>query len=374
MRRVRVSRQLGCGPLLRILLGQPHAGKVSFDDYSSQSCLVSWPRRQANWGESDVREPVSRKLAAATALVCATVGLVVVPSSPAGAAPPDKNRPAATTATYDTGWLQLDFAAVGSRVAFTYEASGRVEIRVTDAFCAGDEFAVWVDDRMVGATSQVTTDLSCSTPWTSLPDEAIIDPAYSSATFQGAAGSHRVELRVTESPFGAGTAYVQVRTAEGRVIQPKPLRYGTYNYHPLTALESAEHLLTVDLNTFMREQSHVWSDRRLNWSNDLCSGPDGLEFVVGGVWWEKFWPACVRHDFGYRNFGVNGDPAIRGLTFEENTVTAYRRSQIDDLFRADMNEVCRKQSLLLRQSCRLSAAAFYNGVHFTSWGHNAFFG
>jgi hypothetical protein len=140
-------------------------------------------------------------------------------------------------------------------------------------------------------------------------------------------------------------------------------RYENYQWSGMTPRQSAETVMSLSLEQFIREADSPFHDPRLNWNTDYCSGPDQLEFIAGGIWYERFWPACRRHDFGYRNFGGSGrlDP------------TSERRSYIDNVFRKDMNTVCSQQGFVGRQSCRGSAAAFYVSVHNTPWGHNAFF-
>lgn len=144
----------------------------------------------------------------------------------------------------------------------------------------------------------------------------------------------------------------------------EPDRYETYRWQRLSEFSSAIHLMDISMAKFVIEADSPWHDSRLNWSTDFCSGLAPL-FIE---WVNEFLNACRRHDFGYRNFGMK-DSSSRALD-----PTEERRSLIDDRFLADMMDVCRKQHVLRRPSCRLAAAAFYDGVHFTVFGREAFFG
>lgn len=59
-----------------------------------------------------------------------------------------------------------------------------------------------------------------------------------------------------------------------------------------------------------------------DWSNNECSGPTRPEFT----------PACVQHDFGYRNYGARGD-----LGF---AVIRDTKDWIDQRFHEEMYRIC----------------------------------
>lgn len=138
----------------------------------------------------------------------------------------------------------------------------------------------------------------------------------------------------------------------------KPL-YENYKWYNLSPLASAEKVEWLSLSKFIGEADSPDHDPRLNWTTDECSGPS-----VISVWSDEFANPCRRHDFGYRNFG--SDKAL--------DKTADRKSEIDAVFFSDMTKVCKHYHGLLRASCFVDRNVFYNAVHFTPWGHNAFFG
>jgi hypothetical protein len=141
---------------------------------------------------------------------------------------------------------------------------------------------------------------------------------------------------------------------------PLQLRSENYNWWKMTELESARKAYGLSLDKFLIEAQSPYHDPRLEWSNDLCSGPTFVDYF----WEDNFEPACIRHDFGYRNFG-----STKALN-----KTGDQKTVIDDQFLEDMNRACRGMARIPRYSCQTSAALWYEGVHFTSWGHNAFFG
>lgn len=100
----------------------------------------------------------------------------------------------------------------------------------------------------------------------------------------------------------------------------------------------------------------------LDWRNDGCSAPDWL---VGKPWNTYFKSPCVRHDFGYRNFG-------KGKALHS---TNAKKLAVDDKFLADMKARCRdgskrpwvyysdgsRRRATLSQ-CDSKASTFYTGV------------
>jgi hypothetical protein len=92
-----------------------------------------------------------------------------------------------------------------------------------------------------------------------------------------------------------------------------------------------------------------------DWSADGCSGPALRK--------AEFRTACLRHDFGYRNYG-------NGLTvapFDQF------RARIDSRFLSDMNGICeRRHNGDAENDCRTAADSNYLGVRFG--GARAFFG
>jgi hypothetical protein len=82
----------------------------------------------------------------------------------------------------------------------------------------------------------------------------------------------------------------------------------------------------------------------LDWDTDFCSGaPDtALHF--------DFTNACIRHDFGYRNYK------------KFKIFTKAARKRIDDRFLADMRAHCATRHIFIRGSCRQTALLYYAAV------------
>lgn len=138
-----------------------------------------------------------------------------------------------------------------------------------------------------------------------------------------------------------------------------PYRYESYNWARLGRYRSALRALTLPLSDFQKEWQSPWHDIRLNWTTDLCSVP----LDADQIWARVFRGACLRHDFGYRNFGKS--MALRK--------TEAMRTFIDDRFLDDMNNLCSQVQWWRRGACQNAARAYYNSVHHTVWGRNAFF-
>lgn len=87
--------------------------------------------------------------------------------------------------------------------------------------------------------------------------------------------------------------------------------------------------------------------RGLNWRHNSCTGvPKPVK--------DYFRKSCVRHDFGYRNFGQGKDLTLRSTNAMKKT--------IDNKFLADMKSQCAKKRVGTRQLCREAADEMYNFV------------
>ena len=107
--------------------------------------------------------------------------------------------------------------------------------------------------------------------------------------------------------------------------------------------------------------SHLSSNKRtfprFIWSTDGCSIP-GLpsRFQTNVV----FYPACVQHDFGYRN--VKAYP---------NLMNENHRDWVDAQFKRHMRTICSHRNIFLKPGCYVDAEAFWGAVrHF---GRNSFY-
>lgn len=111
-------------------------------------------------------------------------------------------------------------------------------------------------------------------------------------------------------------------------------------------------------NNFMGNYSfNTRTFPRFNWSNDGCSVPylpsrfrDMLVFK----------PACIQHDFGYRN--ARAYP---------NLMNENHRAWIDGQFKEHMRSICSRRTLVLRPGCYVDAEAFWGAVR--NWGDDSFY-
>jgi len=104
--------------------------------------------------------------------------------------------------------------------------------------------------------------------------------------------------------------------------------------------------LAADLDDFLAYRASPDRDPRLDWSTDYCSAPlvgsSGASF--------DFTQACLRHDFGYRNYDRLG-------LFDR------RKDAVDDRFLADMRDHCAGRPEADRDRCFAWARLFYEAVH-----------
>ncbi|MET7639313.1 phospholipase [Streptomyces sp. NPDC005438] len=86
-----------------------------------------------------------------------------------------------------------------------------------------------------------------------------------------------------------------------------------------------------------------WADYGFDWSTDKCSSsPDNpLGF--------PFENACIRHDFGYRNYKAAGQ-------FPAN------KDRLDSAFYEDLKRVCSQYSGASKTSCNALAWTYYQAV------------
>jgi hypothetical protein len=138
-----------------------------------------------------------------------------------------------------------------------------------------------------------------------------------------------VTVRVPPVPAGA------ILRAIGAAGSPNP-----------SELEVVDRYMEVDLESFLAYRASPDRDPRLDWSTDECSAPaigsSGASF--------DFTDACLRHDFGYRNYRRLG-------RFEE------RKALVDRRFLADMRAHCDIRTPDEVDRCRAWARAFYLAVH-----------
>ncbi|MET0864018.1 MAG: phospholipase A2 [Nakamurella sp.] len=124
--------------------------------------------------------------------------------------------------------------------------------------------------------------------------------------------------------------------------------------------------LKVQAITYSTESlSKFLQDRRaaptpFDWSSDGCSTPN--VGALSSAYNTLFRNGCLRHDFGYRNFGQDG------LRLEP---TESRRGKLDHQLLTDLRGICAKQPLSKRVRCLSVANTYYSGVRV--FGGPAFF-
>jgi hypothetical protein len=110
---------------------------------------------------------------------------------------------------------------VFSTDCFTYTSAVPVEIDLTDAFFAGDQFRLYVDGSPVGQTPFVP--VGPANPDTGDPAVAFLDPAYSHGTFYPLpSGTHTLSIEVITNPFDGGGAYIRAVEAPLVPLQAIP--------------------------------------------------------------------------------------------------------------------------------------------------------
>jgi hypothetical protein len=115
-------------------------------------------------------------------------------------------------------------------------------------------------------------------------------------------------------------------------------------------LELVERLMADDLGSFLAYRASAERDGRLDFSTDECSAP-----VVGSTGRTfDFTQACLRHDFGYRNYGRLG-------------LLDDRRRDVDERFLADMRAHCASRPSDDLLPCLGWARDFHTAVRAFGW-------
>ena len=113
--------------------------------------------------------------------------------------------------TVGGGWNSFSWTGTNTpqvESAFTFNSSGSVAVKVTDAYVSGDRFQLFDNGHLVGTTSQ----LNGSAPWTDSPDVAFAGGIFSSGIFALGAGTHSLTLVDIQAPTGypSGSAFFRV--------------------------------------------------------------------------------------------------------------------------------------------------------------------
>lgn len=141
--------------------------------------------------------------------------------------------------------------------------------------------------------------------------------------------------------FGMLVVFTTILTVNGSALAnspgPVPNDTATIDYV----------LFDLDLNTFIRQRPKLRRTYpQLIWTTDGCSAP-----VVGESGRSfNFRNACIRHDFGYRNYK------------SRNMFTADSRLRLDELFRQDLHTLCAPRVRTFKVRCAAWAELFFAAV------------
>lgn len=122
----------------------------------------------------------------------------------------------------DGGWMTFSFGVVGSPwgTSFQFTLPGSGELKVTDAFLAGDQFSVSNFGSELGVTSVPT---STTAQIFANFDAALLDPQFSSGVFLLGPGTYDISgTTVALSTFGPGVAAIRVDTVTASAPIPEP--------------------------------------------------------------------------------------------------------------------------------------------------------
>lgn len=118
----------------------------------------------------------------------------------------------------------------------------------------------------------------------------------------------------------------------------------------------ADRIMNLTYQEFARTR-HV---APFDWTTDGCSVPAGLTRFD-----KVFRPACVQHDFGYRNYGSAHELKL--------SPTRKTKNWIDGRFRTEMQRLCDAtyKSSPQHENCLKAKDTFYFAVN--NFGDKAFF-
>ena len=157
----------------------------------------------------------SRRAPLAAALAVGTCLLSSAPGASAATVDPRNVLPAGPTATQALpfgAWTSFQVGTTGSTSqVFRFSSRTPVLLRVTDALCRGDEFRLLDHGFALANTSTVGTDPTCDgIPHVGSGWAAWRDQSYSKGKFLLQPGEHAVTIRITDSPFGAASAFLRI--------------------------------------------------------------------------------------------------------------------------------------------------------------------
>ena len=197
--------------------------------------------------------------------------------------------------------------------------------------------------RIGGGVERVVCEVtglgSCGGPAAPAAAEPVVsDPALTASQRQALLGAPRDAQDVLASLSPAQRAWLERNdpqaAAGARAAAAWKQQLGVVERYQSSSLED-----------FLAYRDSAARDASLDWTTDGCSAPG-----VGGTGVSfDFQDACLRHDFGYRNYKRLG-------------LFGERKAAVDRRFLRDMKDHCATRSVLLRPSCYRWAYTFYGGV------------
>lgn len=106
----------------------------------------------------------------------------------------------------DAGWQLFLFTNGGARMIFHISSPQPTILRITDAYCPGDSFAVYESKALLGVTPMPTA--TCE-HFTTDPHVAFNSTAWSHGEFRLDPGDRHIGVLVMTSPHTAGKAFIR---------------------------------------------------------------------------------------------------------------------------------------------------------------------
>lgn len=119
------------------------------------------------------------------------------------------DKVAQETLVLDGGWFKFYFGGENTTTAYTFffDYPDHVQISITDAYCPGDAFDLYHNNRYLISTPRVRSD-NCAS-WTDDPNKAFADPQFSSTKFALRPGPFNFTIHVLDSPYKGGAAFIR---------------------------------------------------------------------------------------------------------------------------------------------------------------------
>lgn len=195
-----------------------------------------------------------------------------------------------------------------------------------------------VSDALANSVCEVVGLASCREEGDSSPLDDLPDPELSPAQRALLLGDPADAQSVLSSLSPGEREWLQRNDPEASAAVARAQEWGRRR-------ETVDSHVGGDLDDFLAYRESPEHDPDLDYTNNGCSAP-----LIGssGISW-NFLQACVRHDFGYRNYKRLG-------LFDE------RRAAVDRIFLDDMRDHCASRSLPLRPTCYQRAVQFYGAV------------